>query len=156
MGSTIGRAFDYLVAGLLPGAAAVDPNAEVADDSPVSAGASLIVIGREGPDSTDSGSPALTYGTLGQTRVEEAYVIPGHVYVVRSGPGVKDARDAAVALIDVVIRFVHQDPTFGGLLSRYAQLTQMTLVQSGDPGDTGAEAWCSISFGIAVQNTYIP
>lgn len=154
MGSTIGKAFDYLIPNLVAGAQAVDPNAEVADNTPLTAAPSLIVIGREAPDSTDSGAPELSYNTLGQGRVEESYVIPGHVYAARPGPGVKDARDAAVALADVVIRLVQSDQTLGGLLNRYALLTTMTLLQSDDPGDTGAEAWCSISFGIEVLNTY--
>jgi hypothetical protein len=156
MGSSIGKVFDYLVTGLLPKAQAIAPGVEVADDLPQAYTDDLIVIGRESPESTDSGSPALVYGALGQTRLDESYIVPGHVYAVRPGPGVKDARDAAVALLDVVIKFVHTDPTLGGLLNRRAELGQMTLTQSGDPGDTGAEAWCSISFGIAVTNTYIP
>jgi hypothetical protein len=156
MGTSIGKVIDYLVAGLAAPALAVDANVEVADDLPMSAADTLIVIGRESPESTDSGTNAVEYGALGATRLDEAYTVPGHVYAVRPGPGVKDARDAACALIDVVIGFVHGDPLLGGVVRRAAQLTSMTLLQSGDPGDTGADAWCSISFGIAIQTNYIP
>jgi hypothetical protein len=155
-GTSIAKVFDYLVQGLPAPAAVVAPNVVVADDVPGYTSEDLIVIGRAGSDESDSGQTTLQYGALGAQRIDEAYTVPGFVYAERQGPGAHDARVAATALIDVVVSFVHADPLLGGNVNRPCQLTQMTITQYGDPGDTGAQTWCSISFGIAVQNTYIP
>ena len=161
MGTSLGGAIDYLVASLPALVVAVDATAVVADNYPTVTSQSMVVIGRTDPDSASGGDGSQMVVQLGAGRREENYVIPCFVSVYRPGPTQKKARDAAIALFDVVAHLIAGDPTLGSLLQmgRAAYMDRMQLVQtrdSEDAGGAGAMRLAIIAFDIHVSNSYIP
>ena len=161
MGTSVGGAIDYLVAALPALLTAVDSSAVVADNEPLVTSHSLVVIGRTEPENAGAADGSQMVVNLGAGRREESYVVPCFISVYRNGPAQKPARDAAIALFDVVAHLVAADPTLGGLLQlgRAAYMDRMQLVQTrdaGDTGDAGSMRLALIIFDIHVSNTYIP
>lgn len=161
MGTSIGAAIDYLVAGLPARLALIEPMVIVADNWPDKESRSFVVIGHTSPDSGAAADGEDQYLELGALRVEESYSIACYVDVIRNGPAQKPARDAAIALFDGVVAFVHADMTLGGLITRgrFAMASKVQLSQTQDVTDTGEAGLLRravISFEIAVHNSYIP
>ena len=161
MGTSIGGAIDYLVAQLPALISAVDSTAVVADNEPSVTAQSMVVIGRTDPENATAAAGSQIIASLGALRREESYVIPCFVTVYRQGPSQKTARDAAIALFDVVAHLIATDPTLGGLLlmGRKALIDSMQLIQTRDSEDTGASGAMRLAlvlFNIQVTNTYIP
>ena len=170
MGTSIGAAIDYLVAGLtngktvgavtIPPLTSINPVVEVADNLPQTASGVWVIIGRTDTTAGTAGTGTNTYVELGATRIEEQYTLPGLVYVETSGPGQKAARDAAIALYDGVVRLVHADPTLGGLLERgrVGLVSSLGLTQTDDDHDAAGAGGvvAQIHFDLQIQNTYIP
>jgi len=157
MGTSIGAAIDYIVAGLAAPAAAADSTAVVVDGVPSSVSQSMILIGKAELESVTAVAGEQRPIVLGANRRQEDYEIPCLIYAARPGPKVKPARDAAVALYDVVSHFVANDQTLGGVLlqGRYATISTVSINQD-VAGDAGADRICWIPFSIHAQNHYIP
>ncbi len=165
MGTSIGGAIDYFVSGTNPNTAttllaalqAVDPTVTLIDGIPASVSQSMVVIGKADPDSVMAQSGSQQLIVLGAGRSTEDYEIPCFVYAYRDGPTIKPARDAAIALFDVVAHFVAADRTLGNLLlqGRVADISEVTLSQD-VAGDTGATRLVWLSFNIHCRNHYIP
>ena len=161
MGTSIGGAIDYIVANLPAPVAAVDATAVVADNDPIVTSKSLVVIGRNSPEDGTAADGSQMIVVLGANERQEGYTIPCFVSVYRPGPAQKPARDAAIALFDVVGHLIAADVTLGGLLQqgRRAEIQKMQLVQtrdSNDTGDSGAMRLALITFDINCTNTYAP
>ena len=161
MGTSVGAAIDYIVAALPPLVTAVDPTAVVVDNDPMFSSQSIVVIGRTEPENAMAADGSQMIVILGAGRREENYLIPCFISVYRQGPAQKPARDAAIALFDVVGHLIASDVTLGGVLQqgRRAEIQKMQLVQtrdSNDTGDSGAMRLAIVVFDIHVSNTYIP
>lgn len=161
MGTSIGGAIDYFVAQLPALVAAVDSTAVVVDNDPSVSSQSMVIIGRTEPENALAADGSQLIVSLGALEREETYLIPCFISVYRQGPTQKPARDAAIALFDVVAHLVAADTTLGGLLrkGRRASVDRMQLVQtrdSGDTGDSGSMRLAMVIFDIQVMNTYIP
>ena len=161
MGTSIGAAIDYIVAALPAPLILVDPTAVVVDNDPSVSAQSMVIIGRTEPENALAADGSQMIVSLGAGRREENYLIPCFISVYRQGPQQKPARDAAIALFDVVAHLIASDVTLGGLLQqgRRAVVDRMQLVQtrdSGDTGDSGAMRLAMVVFDIQVTNTYIP
>lgn len=160
MGTSIGAVIDYLVAGLPAPLAAIDPLVRVVDNQPNADSDSWVNVGRSADDHGAAGDPENVYTELGAGRIEETYTLPGYVQVYRPGPAQKPARDAAIALIDGIVRFVHADPTLGGILTRgrVGIMSRLSLTQTEDDDDTGGGdlRLALIGFELTIRNTYIP
>jgi hypothetical protein len=161
MGTSIGAAIDYIVAGLPALLTAAIPTAQLADNEPALQSDSLVVIGRTDPENAIGSDGTQMIVTLGANRRQEEYVIPCFVQVYRPGPAQKTARDAAITLFDVTARFIASDPTLGGALQqgRYAYIDKMQLIQtrdSEDTGSSGAMRLAVVTFNIHAANHYIP
>jgi hypothetical protein len=165
MGTSIGGAIDYFVAGtnpiqattLLAALQAADPSAVVIDGIATKASQSMVVIGKAEPDSVTAQTGSQQLLVLGAGRATEDYEIPCFVYAYRPGPTMKPARDAALALFDVVAHFIATDRTLGGLLlqGRVAEISSVILNQDIDD-ETGATHMAWLSFPIHCRNHYIP
>ena len=161
MGTSLGGAIDYLVAALPTLLTAVDSTALVVDNYPTKTSQAMVIIGRSDPDSAMAGDGTQMIVQLGAGRREESYSIPCFISVYRPGPTQKPARDAAIALFDVVAHLVAADPSLGSLLQlgRMAYIERMQLVQtrdSEDAGGAGSMRLALLSFDIHVSNSYIP
>lgn len=161
MGTSLGGAIDYLVAALPTLLTAVDSTALVVDNYPTKTSQAMVIIGRGDPDSAMAADGSQMVVNLGAGRREESYNVPCFISVYRNGPTQKPARDAAIALFDVVAHLVAADPTLGGLLQlgRAAYMDRMQLVQTRDAedaGGAGAMRLAMIAFDIHVSNTYVP
>lgn len=155
MGTSIAAAIDYIVTTLAAPLTAVDSTAVVVDGIPATISQSMVVIGKSGPESVDAATGSQLAVVLGMNRESEDYEIPCFAYAFRDGPLVKPARDAAVALFDVVAHFVANDRTFGGILlnGRSAEIQNLQLTQ--DVGD-GAQRIVMLTFSIHCKNHYTP
>ena len=165
MGTSIGPAIDYLIAGtnpvtgttLMTDLFTADATITLVDGIASSISQSMVFIGKATPDSlsTQTGSQQLL--VLGAGRSQEEYDIPCFVYAYRPGPKIKPARDAAIALFDAVAHWVAADRTLGGILlqGRIAEITNVELDQSID-GESGALCIVSLRFTIHCRNHYIP
>lgn len=161
MGTVIGAAIDYLVNGLPGVLTPIDPIVYVADNEPAYQTQSLVVVGRQGPQSGVAANGADEYRELGAARLDEAWSLDLYIQCFRPGPAQKPARDAVLALYDGLIKFLHSDPTLDGivLMGRYAQVGRTQLTQTQDDADTGTSGdlrMAQISLEIAIPNTYIP
>lgn len=156
MGTSIGPVIDYLITNLNAPLVAADSTAVVVDGIATAMSQSMVFIGKEGPDSATAQVGLQQILVLGANRSQEEYDIPCFAYAYRDGPTTKPARDAAIALFDVVAHFVANDRTFGGLLlqGRYAQIQNVELNQDVD-GETGATRIVWLSFTIHCRNHYI-
>lgn len=165
MGTSIGGAFDYLVAGVNPNTSTtllaalntVDPTAVLIDSVPTKVSQSMVIIGKAEPESVMGQSGSQQLIVLGAGRSTEDYEIPCFVYAYRDGPNPKPARDAALALFDVVAGWLATDRTLGGVLlqGRIADISSVTLNQDVD-GESGATRLAWLSFSIHCKNHYIP
>jgi len=160
VGTSIAAAIDYLVSGLAAPLSVADPAAVVVDGIATKMSESMVFIGKAGPDSATAQTGSQTLLVLGAGRAQEDYEIPCFAYAFRPAGqalSVKPARDAAVALFDVVAHFVASDRTFGGLLlqGRFAEISTVELVQGIDD-ESGALRIVWLSFSIHVRNHYIP
>ena len=161
MGTSVGAAIDYLVAGLQPLLTAADPTAVVADNDPLVTSQSLVVVGRSDPTNATAGLGAQMILNLGANRREEDYVIPCFVQVYRPGPKQKPARDAAITLFDVFANLIASDVTLGGVLlrGRRAFIEKVELIQtrdSNDTGDAGALRVAIFAFDVHCTKSYVP
>lgn len=161
MGTSMGAAIDYLVSTLPTLITAVDSSAVVVDNDPSVSSQSMVVIGRTEPENALAADGSQLIVALGAGRREEEYLIPCFVSVYRQGPAQKPARDAALALFDVVAHLVAVDPTLGGVLlqGRSAYIDKAQLVQtrdSADTGESGALRLALVAFDIHCKNHYIP
>jgi hypothetical protein len=169
MGTSIGQAIDYFCYGVNPKTGttlaadlvAVDSTAVLVDAYPLQQSQSMVFIGRTDPANAQAPNGAQQPVTLGLGTRDEEYSIPCFISVVRQGPAQKPARDAAIALLDVVNRWLAADPTLGGALKggRIAYLSTVSLVQTRDTEDTGEAgsirlAW--LTFDILARNHYTP
>jgi hypothetical protein len=169
MGTSIGQAIDYFISGtnavtgttLLQDLQAADPTAILVDAYPTQQSQSMLFIGRTDPENAQAPNGAQSPVTLGLGTRDEEYSIPCFISVVRQGPQQKPARDAALALLDVLNHWLAADPKLGGVLKngRYAYLSTVSLVQTRDTedaGDTGSlrQAW--LTFDILARNHYTP
>lgn len=169
MGTSIGRAIDYFVSGvnaktgttLAADLTVVDPAALLVDAYPSQQSQSMVFIGRTDPENAQAPNGSQQPVTLGLGTRDEEYSIPCYISVSRQGPEQKPARDAAIALLDVVNHWLAADPTLGGVLTngRIAYLSTVNLVQTRDEEDTGQAgslrlAW--LTFDILARNHYIP
>lgn len=177
MGTTIGKSIDYLVALFntgftgtdvygkplsVPALSAVNTGVIIADTRPQDSGDAYVIVGRQS-DQTDSEVTATAqYQVLGRQKIQEAYTLPGHILVLGDGPDQKPTRDAALALFDGVTKLVWADPTLGGVLldGRIAVVSQFTVGQPDQPTEAQASAGggvaATVSFGIQVENSYVP
>lgn len=157
MGTSIGAAIDYIVAGLGTPLTIADSTAIVVDGIPQSISQSMVVIGKSSPDAPDAGSGSQLAVVLGANNESEDYEIPCFAYAYRPGPAVKPARDAAVALFDVVANFIANDRALGGVLQhgRYCEISPISLNQDRDE-DSGATVIVWIPFSIHCKNHYTP
>lgn len=165
MGTSIGGAIDYFVSGtnpntsntLLTAVQAVDSTAVLVDGVATTVSQSMVVIGKAEPDLVTAQTGSQQLLVLGAGRSTEDYEIPCFVYAYRDGPAVKPARDAALAMFDVVAHWLAADRTLGNLLlqGRVADLAGVTLNQD-VAGDTGATRLVWLSFNIHCRNHYIP
>jgi len=166
MGVSIGAAIDYLMTGSNPGGTlgaaltAVDATALLSDNDPTLTSQSMVYIGRTDPDNANAATGSRQFIVLGAGRSQEDYIIPCFISVNRPGPAQKPARDAALALFDVIAHFVQLDLTLGGVLTqgRFANISELTLTQTRDDADTagGAMQVAWVMFGIHCTNHYIP
>lgn len=169
MGTSIGAAIDYLVAGVNPVTSttlaadlvAAVPDAVLVDNFPLTQSESMVFIGRVDPDDAQANNGSQIPLTLGGGTRDEDYEIPCYITTSRPGPQQKPARDAAIALFDALAHWVATDPTLGGILhgGRYAHISNISLVQTRDSEDAGKAgalriAW--IKFDIHAQNHYTP
>jgi len=168
MGTSIGGVIDYLISGtnpatgttLLADLKAIDPFTVLADNEPGSESQSLVVIGRQQFDGGTAQSGTDAYVVMGATRITEDYALDCYIQVYRDGPAQKIARDAAIALFDAVVHWVHADPTMNLLLEkgRIALVSNMTLLQTQNSDDAagGDLRTAEIDFSLHVQNHYVP
>jgi hypothetical protein len=171
MGTSWGAAIDYLhtslsngvttpMGAVIPALSTLDPLVVVTDNEPATTSPSMVVIGRTSAEIGDLGSATAQYAELGAGRIEEDYTIPGYVDVFRPGPTQKPARDAAIVLFDGIVRLIHTDPTFGGVLQRgqVGMVSRFAPYQTQDEQDVaaGGQLRARIAFDIAVHNKYIP
>ncbi len=175
MGTSIGRAIDYLVTGtatLAPADSdvlgktlgqlltAVASNAILADNAADTESEAMVLIGRKDVLSGETAQGSQSVIVLGAGRSEEDYVIPCCILVYADGPLQKPSRDIALGLFDAVAHFVAADRTFGGVLTngRYAQIEQVLLQQTEDIADTkgGAMRLAYLTFDIHCANLYTP
>jgi hypothetical protein len=156
MGTSIAQAIDYIVAGIAAPLTAADPTAVVADGIAPSVSQSMVLIGKSAPDAVDSASGSQVAAVLGANRESEDYVIPCFAYAFRPGPTVKPARDAAVALFDVVAHFIASDRSLGGVLKqgRYCEISSIAINQDHDEAGSQVIVW--IPFSIHCKNHYTP
>lgn len=169
MGTSIGKAIDYFVSGtnaatgttLLQDLQAVDPTALLVDAYPTQQSQSMVFIGRTDPENAQAPNGSQQPVTLGLGTRDEEYSIPCYISVSRPGPAQKPARDAAIALLDVVNHWLAADVKLGGVLNggRNATLSTVSLVQTRDTEDAGEAgslrlAW--ITFDILARNHYTP
>lgn len=169
MGTSLGAAIDYVVAGVNPATTttlataltAAIADAVLVDNFPINQSESMVFIGRTDPDNAQANNGSQIPLTLGAGSRDEDYVIPCYISTSRPGPQQKPARDAAIALFDVVARWLAADPTLGGALhgGRYAYVSNISLIQTRDEVDAGGAgalriAW--ITFDIHAQNKYTP
>jgi hypothetical protein len=169
MGTSIGQAIDYFVSGTNPvtgttlaaDLTAVDPTALLVDAYPTKQSQSMVFIGRTDPENAQAPNGSQTPVTLGMNTRDEEYSIPCYISTTRQGPAQKPARDAALALLDVVAHWLAADPSLNGALKggRYAYLSTINLVQTRDVEDTGSAgslrlAW--LTFDILARNHYTP
>jgi hypothetical protein len=157
MGTSVGAAIDYLVAGLAGPLAVADSTAAVIDGIATTMSQSMVFIGKADPGSPTAQTGSQSLLELGAGSSDEDYDIPCFVYAYRPGPTTKPARDAAITLFDVVAKFVAADRTFGGVLNqgRYAELINVALNQDVDE-DSGSVRIVWLSFAIHCRNHYIP
>lgn len=162
MGTSLGAAIDYLTSpALLAALQAVDPTVLLVDNYPTQASQSMVYIGRTDPDNAQANNGSQTPLTLGMNSRDEQYAIPCYISTIRPGPAQKPARDAAIALLDVVAHFIATDPTLGGVLKagRYAWISTINLVQTRDPddaGEAGAQRTAWLTFDVLAHNHYQP
>src|SRR3954470_22502108 len=133
MGVSIGAAIDYLVAGLAAPLIAVDPAAVVIDgiEGEDQRSQSQVWIGKHDPQQTSAADGGQELLVLGAGRVQEDYEIPCVVWASRKGPTLKPARDAAIAMFDVVASFIAADRTMTGILKqgRFSEVSSFQLDQ---------------------------
>lgn len=159
MGTSIGKAIDWLVATLPVPVQETDSAAIVADGWPLIDAASYVVIGAEDPDIAPVVDGKQQQLILGMGSTDEDYNIPCYVWVKRPGPAFKPARDAAIALFDTVAHTIASDRTLGGALlgGRFAQIEKVVLNQTEDNESTGTLLMvCSMSFDIRCASHYVP
>jgi hypothetical protein len=162
MGTSLGAAIDYLTApALLTALQAVDKAALLVDNVPTSSSQSMVFIGRTDPGNAQANNGAQTPITLGLGSRDEEYAIPCYISASRPGPDQKPARDAAIALFDVVAHYIAQDTTLGGVLKggRYAWISTILLEQTLDPADSelaGGQRIAYLSFDVLAHNHYQP
>jgi hypothetical protein len=173
MGTSIGRAIDYLISGVVNNASSdingktllqalqtVDKTVVLADNTPETTSQSTVFIGRAQPDDAETATATRQFIVLGAGRSQEEYDIPCYIGVARPGPAQKPARDAALALFDVVAHFISADLSLGGVLmqGRVANLSSANLTQTRDEEDTddGAMRVAWVMFTIHCANHYIP
>lgn len=158
MGTSIGKAIDWLVTTLPTPLQTADPLAQVWDGWPRDLDQSDVVIGAEAPH-----MPLVTDGRqsqleLGMGSTDEEYVIPCWAGARREGMSLKDARDAAITLFDVVAHTIAGDRTLGGALlgGRYAYIEKVVLTQ--DERQNGASMLheCVLAFEVRCTNHYQP
>jgi hypothetical protein len=161
MGTSIGAALDYLIDELPSALGAIVPEVVVADGWPEQISDSYVVIGRTNVEDASAADGNLEWIYVGQGRIEETYQLPGYIECTRPGPSQKPARQAVLDLWDGLVKFIHDDPSLGGLIDsgRVALPSMLSLGQTADAGDTGAsgqERRAVLPFEIRVQHTYIP
>lgn len=170
MGTSIGQAIDYLFAGvntqtntdvtgltLLQALKQVDATAIIADSIPTATSQSLVVIGRDSPEDAQAASGSRVVVQMGANKRQETYDIPCWVECSRPGPAAKPARDAAIALFDVIAHWVDADNKFGTVLlqGRAAELSDMTLtLDEPDDQPNGSKRTARITFVITCNNHY--
>lgn len=158
-GTTIGGAIDYLLAGLEPVLRPLAADLSLADGMATQSSNTLVTIGRNGPASgmaTDMGTTA--WAELGQARVQEEYLLHNFIQVYRGTQRI--ARQDCIALYNATVKFLHDDPSLGGLITRgrAALVTQFQLEQTADDRDTGGGVLrlACIDFALHVTNAYVP
>lgn len=159
MGTSVGKAIDWLVATLPTPVVAADPYAIVCDGWPTADAQSYVVIGRESPEIALAGDGQQDLIVLGVGSAEEDYNIPCHVQAKRPGAPMKPARDAAIALFDVVAHTIAGDRTLGGALlgGRYARIQKVSITQDlNNESNPGAGHMVTINFEVHCTNHYQP
>lgn len=177
MGTSIGAAIDYLVgifgsgftgtdiyghALTVPALSTINAGVEVADTFPSTDGGVWVIVGRSAADVESQVVAQAQYQVLGRQRITESYELPGWVGVYGAGPDQKTTRDQCLALFDGVTKLVWADPTLGGVLQdgRISLVSQFTLDQPDEPSDSstssGGGVAASVSFGLQVENSYVP
>lgn len=167
MGTSYGKAIDYLYAGtnsyaggsLKDALLAVDSSVSLQDTIPVANQQSMVVVGRPDFDQEQQTDGTAQYQVMGKQKITEDYQIHCYIECYRDGPDVKPVRDAAISLYDAFNHFVWLDPSLGNVLQdgRIAFVGGFDLSVSGgttdSPGDT---RMALISFYLQVQNHYVP
>jgi hypothetical protein len=166
MGSSIGPAFNYLLTGTAPNGGttlaaalvAVDPEAQLFDGWVTDRQChSQFVIGRSGPANETSamaGADALV--TLGASRVDEDYEIPGYIQTFVGGTDQAEARNAALALWDAWIHWLSLDRTLGGALgTMWAEVGHIQIEATPEENVENGR-FCLMTFSIHCKNKYIP
>jgi hypothetical protein len=177
MGTSIGQAIDYLVTLFgtgytgpniyqqtitVPSLTSIEPDVIIADTRPDDSGDVYVIVGRQSDQADSELTASAAYQVLGRQRITESYVLPGHILVLDQGPEQKPVRDRALALLDGVIKLVWADPTMGGILQdgRIGMVSEFTLSQPDSSTESQASAGggvaASVSFGIQVENSYVP
>lgn len=157
MGSAIGPAFDYLLAGLPAALEAVDSSVEVAEAWSTAEVDDMVVIGRAADQDQEAAAGTYALTLLGEELVDEEFVIPILIDCFRGGDDQAAARSAALAYFDAFVKFIATDRTLGGALQngRYARLDAITI-----DGPVLAEALagrrCQIKTALRCQNQYSP
>lgn len=177
MGTSIGQAIDYLVtlfgsgydgtdiygnALTVPALTTFEEDVIIRDTRPQDSGDVYVIVGRQSDQADSEMTANAAYQVLGRQRITESYTLPGHILVLGDGPDQKPVRDRCLALLDGVIKLVWADPTMGGVLQdgRIGMVSQFTLTQPDSSTESQASAGggvaASVSFGIQVENSYVP
>lgn len=177
MGTSIGSVIDHLVNLFthgydgqdlyeqpltVPPLTAINRKVEVADTRPTKSGGVWVIVGRQSVEQESEITAQAAYQVLGRQRISESYTLPGHVLVYGPGPDPKPVRDTAIALFDGVVKLIWADPTLGGVLQdgRIGMVSEFSFGQpdpdTGDQVSSGAALAAVVTFGIQIENSYIP
>lgn len=157
MGSAIGPAFTYLLAGVPAVIAAIDPAAAVVDGWTNVLPDDFMVIGRGSDADQTQASGMDAYVLLGGAMLDEEFTIPCYIDCFRGGDNQAEARNAALAYFNAFVKFLATDLTLGGALGngRYARMDAIHI--DGPVLEDAADGRrCVISFTVRCQNQYDP
>lgn len=158
--SSIGPAFDYLLANLPAVIAAVDPETEVSDSWPTDSQCQrMFVIGRESPEHSTSAAGTQALIVLGASRADETYEIPCFIQVLSGGTNAtaqEATRTAALLVFNTFVSWLFRNLNLGGALQMgNAQISSIQI--DGTPPDyLGTGRSTLISFGLRCTNKYNP
>lgn len=154
MGTAIGAAMDYLVTTLPSLVTVAVPSALVVDAiTSDSVSDSMLYVGRSDPLLPRAATGTRLFPTFGTRNIDERFMIGCLIDVYRDGTVMKTARDAALAIYDVVCHLMVTDPSMGGTLkSTHGEISDVAIYQMDDAGT--ARRRVALPFTITAQNRY--